>query len=145
MKILVVAVGRVKERAVRAAVDEYVGRIKHYAPFQEIEIEDGPPDAVAAAARRAAKNAMVVALDASGKGCSSRGFADLVERWASRGKGEIAFVIGGREGLSTSFLGEAAYVLSLSQMTLPHRLARLFLVEQIYRALTLLRGEPYGL
>ncbi|MBL9021885.1 MAG: 23S rRNA (pseudouridine(1915)-N(3))-methyltransferase RlmH [Myxococcales bacterium] len=145
MKILVVAVGRVKEREVRAAIDDYAGRIRHMRPFTEIEIDDGPGEAVAAAVRKAAKQALIVPLDASGAQRTSRGFADLVDRWSAQGKGEIAFAIGGREGLPKSLLGEAPFVLSLSQMTLPHRLARLFLVEQIYRALTLIRGEPYGM
>lgn len=145
MKITVVAVGRVKERALRETIDDYVGRIRHMRPFNEVEIEDGPAGAVAAAVRKAAKNALVIPLDASGSQRTSRGFADLVERWSSQGKGEIAFAIGGREGLPKPVLAEAPFVLSLSQMTLPHRLARLFLVEQIYRALTLIRGEPYGM
>ena len=145
MKIVVVAVGRVKEREVRAAIDDYARRIRHMRPFQEVEIDDGPPEVVVAAIRKAAKQALVVPLDASGSQRTSRGFADLVERWSSQGKGEIAFAIGGRDGLSKALLSESPFVLSLSQMTLPHRLARLFLVEQIYRALTLLRGEPSGM
>jgi 23S rRNA (pseudouridine1915-N3)-methyltransferase len=88
---------------------------------------------------------MLVPLDASGTACSSRGFADKLSRWGSQGKGDVAFAIGGREGLAKSLLDDATFVLSLSQMTLPHRLARLFLVEQIYRGMTLLRGEPYGM
>jgi 23S rRNA (pseudouridine1915-N3)-methyltransferase len=145
MRISVVAVGRVKERALRETIDDYVGRIRHMRPFTEVEIDDGPGDAVAAAVRKAAKQALVVPLDASGTERTSRGFADLIERWSAHGKGEIAFAIGGREGLPKTMLAQAPFVLSLSQMTLPHRLARLFLVEQIYRALTLIRGEPYGM
>ncbi len=145
MKIVVVAVGRVKERGLRAAVDDYVARIRHYVPFEEVEIDDGPPDKVVQAAKKAAKAALLVPLDASGTETTSRGFSDLISRWGSRGKGEMAFVIGGRDGLAKSMLDEAGYVLSLSKMTLPHRLARLFLVEQIYRGLTLSRGEPYGM
>ncbi|NUO50773.1 MAG: 23S rRNA (pseudouridine(1915)-N(3))-methyltransferase RlmH [Polyangiaceae bacterium] len=145
MKVVVVAVGRVKERGLRAAVDDYASRIKHYVGFEEIEIDDGPPDKVAAAVKKAAKAATLVPLDASGTECSSRAFADRLSRWGSQGKGDVAFAIGGKEGLSKALLAEAPYVLSLSQMTLPHRLARLFLVEQIYRGMTLLRGEPYGM
>jgi 23S rRNA (pseudouridine1915-N3)-methyltransferase len=145
MRIRVVAVGRVKERPMRAAIDEYVARIAHYAPFEEIELDDLPGAKLEAAVLKAAKGARLVPLDACGKQHTSRAFASLIERHGAQGKGEMAFVIGGREGLPRALLDAHGPILSLSEMTLPHRLARLVLVEQIYRGLTLLRGEPYGM
>jgi 23S rRNA (pseudouridine1915-N3)-methyltransferase len=145
VRIRVIAVGRVKERPMRAAIDEYVARIAHYAPFEEVEIEDLPAGKLEPVVARAAKGARLVPLDASGAQHSSHGFAKLIEKLGAQGKGEMAFVIGGREGLPKSMLEANGPVLSLSAMTLPHRLARLVLVEQIYRGLTILRGEPYGL
>lgn len=128
----------------RAAIDEYVARIRHYVSFEEIEIDDLAAEKVEPAAQRAAKAAVLVPLDASGTEHDSRGFSRLLERLGSHGKGDFAFVIGGRAGLPKTMLDGASHVLSLSKMTLPHRLARLVLCEQIYRGLTLLRGEPYG-
>jgi 23S rRNA (pseudouridine1915-N3)-methyltransferase len=70
--------------------------------------------------------------------------AKRVERWSSRGKGIVAFVIGGADGIPADLLSRADARLSLSTLTLPHRLARVVLAEQLYRAMTILRGEPYA-
>ena len=86
----------------------------------------------------------MVALDVGGQEVKSSEFARLVERWSTAGKGDIAFVLGGAEGLPGPLVSAAHCRLSLSRMTLPHRLARVLLYEQIYRALTILRGEPYA-
>ena len=145
MKILIVAVGKVKERPLRAMVDEYAGRIRRYTGLEEIELEDLPSAKLVPAMKRASGSAHLVALDMGGRDLDSFGFAREVERLGSSGKGEIAFLIGGKEGLPSSLKTEAAACLSLSRMTFPHRLARLMLVEQIYRAMTILRGKPYGL
>lgn len=145
MKISIVAVGRVKEKPMRAMIDEYVGRIRRYTAIDEIEIEDLPAAKLVPAMKRAADRAQIVALDMGGREHDSFGFAREVERLASTGKGDIAFLIGGKDGLPESLQKEAAARWSLSRMTFPHRLARLMLVEQIYRAMTILRGEPYGL
>ncbi|HET9932448.1 MAG TPA: 23S rRNA (pseudouridine(1915)-N(3))-methyltransferase RlmH, partial [Polyangiaceae bacterium] len=67
-----------------------------------------------------------------------------LERWLAQGKGVIAFAIGGAEGLPAEFSKRAQHRLSLSRLTLPHRLARLLLAEQLYRALSIARGEPYA-
>ncbi len=67
-----------------------------------------------------------------------------MERWTSRGKGSVAFVIGGAEGIPSELSKKADARLSLSRLTLPHRLARVVLLEQLYRSLSILRGEPYA-
>ncbi|HTJ82215.1 MAG TPA: 23S rRNA (pseudouridine(1915)-N(3))-methyltransferase RlmH [Polyangiaceae bacterium] len=144
MKFVVVAVGKVKEPPMRASIDDYLGRIRRYAKVEEVEIEDGPAPKLEAALLKAAGAATLVPLDSSGKEHDSRGFASFVEKLASTGKGDVAFLIGGKAGLGKPILDRGASVLSLSKMTFPHRLARLMLVEQLYRAMTLLRGEPYG-
>lgn len=145
MRLRVIAVGRVREKHVRQAIDDYAERIEHYVGLDEVEISDGSDDDVAQRAKKAAKDATIVALDSRGKEMDSHAFAGFVERLARVDKGEIAFVIGGKEGLGPKSLELAKHTLSLSQMTLPHRIARLFLMEQLYRAMTILRGEPYGL
>jgi 23S rRNA (pseudouridine1915-N3)-methyltransferase len=86
----------------------------------------------------------VVALDVGGQAMTSHGFARWLEARLRQGKGNIAFVIGGADGLPQPIRGRADQTLSLSTMTLPHRLARLFLAEQLYRAVTILRNEPYA-
>ena len=85
---------------------------------------------------------MLVALDERGKALSSRDFAAWIARQQQQGR-DLAFAIGGDEGLSDEVRTRAGLVLSLSAMTLPHRLARLVLMEQLYRAFSILRGEPY--
>ena len=84
-----------------------------------------------------------VALDESGRLLSSEGFARSLEKWSDSGSREIAFLLGGPYGLEEALKEEADFRLSLSPMTLAHGMARLLLLEQIYRAFTLLRGEPY--
>jgi 23S rRNA (pseudouridine1915-N3)-methyltransferase len=88
-------------------------------------------------------DATVIALDVKGKSWSSRALAKELERWASRGKGVVAFVIGGADGLPAELMARADARWSLSALTFPHRLARVIVAEQLYRALTIMRGEPY--
>lgn len=144
MKILVVAVGKVKDRPLREAIDEYVGRLRRYVAVDEIELPDGPPDRVRAGFEKATREANVVALEVEGQALGSEAFARVVERLGARGKGTIAFLIGGADGLPADVSRAALARISLSPLTFPHRLARLVLVEQIYRAMTILRGEPYA-
>lgn len=139
MKIVVLAHGKLKERALRELVDDYLGRIRRYARCEEIEVKDA-----AELARAVPKDALLVALEVSGDQVSSVGLSERLARWGAQGKGVVAFVIGGAEGLPSALSAQAAARLSLSSLTLPHRLARLILVEQLYRAFTIARGEPYA-
>lgn len=133
------AAGRLKEPPVRAVADDYAGRIARYVRFEEREARDD-----AALARLVPPGALLVALEVWGEQHSSEEFARLLEAWGRRGKGEIAFLIGGAEGLPPALSERAEHHLSLSRMTLPHRLARVVLLEQVYRALSIARGEPYA-
>jgi 23S rRNA (pseudouridine1915-N3)-methyltransferase len=144
MRIVVVAVGRVKDRALRGAIDEYLGRIRRYVPVDEIELADAPAAKLEPAFLKATSGATVIALEVNGRAPSSEVFAKELERNASRGKGVVAFLIGGADGLPPAISKAAHDRLSLSTLTFPHRLARLVLIEQLYRAMTLLRGEPYA-
>lgn len=144
MKLRVVAVGRVKERAMRDSIDEYLGRVRRYAPVEEIELADEAPAKLALQMRKHVAGAHLVALDMGGEERDSVGFARALEQLASTGKGDVAFVIGGKDGLPADIRREATKIWSLSRLTFPHRLARLVLVEQLYRAMTVLRGEPYA-
>lgn len=139
MKLTIVAVGRIREPALRAVMDDYLGRIRRYAACEEREVKSG--ERLSGAAPR---DAVRVALEVQGTQLGSEPFARQLELWASRGKGLVAFLIGGAEGIPTEVSQAADLRLSLSPMTLPHRLARVVLAEQLYRAMTLLRGEPYA-
>jgi 23S rRNA (pseudouridine1915-N3)-methyltransferase len=144
VRITVAAVGKVKDRPLREAIDEYLGRVRRYVAIDEIEIADGPPERVRAAFEKASREATAVALEVTGQSLTSEAFARLIERLGARGKGHITFLIGGADGLPPDLSAAAHVRLSLSPLTFPHRLARLVLVEQIYRACTILRGEPYA-
>lgn len=144
MRLVVVAVGRVKDRALRAALDEYLSRLRRYLPCDEVEIPDGPAPKVAQALVKATAGANVIALEVGGRVQTSEAFAAALERWGSRGKGVVAFLIGGADGLPPEVSAAADDRWSLSPLTFPHRLARLVLVEQLYRAMTILRNEPYA-
>lgn len=139
MKLTVVAVGKIRERDLRGVADEYVGRIRRYVRLDEVEVARD-----AALGRALPKGATIVALDPDGDALTSTAFARKVEAWGRRGKGDVAFVIGGAEGIPSELVRSADARLSLSKLTLPHRLARIVLLEQIYRAFTILRGEPYA-
>jgi 23S rRNA (pseudouridine1915-N3)-methyltransferase len=139
VKLRVVTVGRLREPALRALADDYLGRIRRYVRCDEVEVKERRELGGALSS-----GATVVALDVGGEEVKSSEFARLIERWSRAGKGDIAFVLGGAEGLPRPLVSAAQYRLSLSRLTLPHRLARVILYEQIYRAFTILRGEPYA-
>lgn len=144
MKIVIVAVGRVKDRPVRAALDEYLGRVRRYSAVEEIEIADAPAARLSPQFAKHTAEATVIALEVTGKALGSEQFAAGIEKAAARNKGIVAFLIGGADGLPPDVSRAAHERWSLSALTFPHRLARLVLVEQIYRAMTILRGEPYA-
>ena len=140
-----IAVGKIKERGERAWIDDYAKRIGRYAGYREQELKDGSTTEVAERLRRAIPaRAKVVALEVEGKAMSSAELARFVGQCEDGAVGALVFLVGGAYGLPHA-ISQAAHVrLSLSAMTLPHRLARVLLVEQIYRAFTILRGEPYS-
>ncbi|MCS6857009.1 MAG: 23S rRNA (pseudouridine(1915)-N(3))-methyltransferase RlmH [Sandaracinaceae bacterium] len=144
MRLLVIAIGRAKEPELRAMLEEYAKRIRRYARFEEIEIEDGPEEAVARKVKRHWSSwGYRVALEIDGRMMDSRAFAEFMMRLELGAKGAM-FLIGGAYGLPRELAEAADLRLSLSPMTFPHRIARLLLYEQIYRAFSMLRGEPYA-
>lgn len=129
----------------RAVLDDYLGRISRYAKLEEIEIKDGPVDQVRARFERALDpRGKTLALEVEGQAWSSHRLADLVGECELTSVPSVTFLIGGSYGLPPELSRAADVQLSLSKMTLPHRLARVVLAEQIYRAFTILRGEPYS-
>jgi 23S rRNA (pseudouridine1915-N3)-methyltransferase len=137
MHYRIVAVGRVRDAALRAACDEYLGRLRHYARVEEQEVKDE-----ARALGAIPEGTRLVALSRTGEQWTSGQLADWTGRWEMEGR-DVAFAIGGAEGLPAHLLGKAEQVWSLSRLTFPHELARVLLYEQLYRAYTIRRGEPY--
>lgn len=145
MKLHVVSVGKLKDAGSRALAADYAQRIGRYAPLREVEIKDAGEAEVAARFQKALPGrGRVVALEVEGRAYSSQDLADYFERCNQGAVSDLSFVIGGAYGLPHALSKAADLQLSLSRMTLPHRLARVLLLEQIYRAFTILRGEPYS-
>ncbi len=144
VRVRIVAVGRLKEAHYREAVADYLDRLRHYAKADVIEVDDGPEAKVETALRKATlPRSRVVALTIAGRARSSEELAAWFEERA-RAAEDVTFLIGGADGLPTELVRkDCQEQLSLSRMTLPHRLARLVLVEQTYRAMTIRKGEPY--
>lgn len=144
MKLHIVAVGKVKEAYFRAAVDEYIKRIRRSLSIVETELrEENTSQLVASIQKALPKRSYVIALTINGSAYSSEGFARWLEKSLERSI-DLVFLIGGADGVPEEILKNVVHEeLSLSKMTLPHRLARVVFVEQLYRAMTILRNEPY--
>jgi 23S rRNA (pseudouridine1915-N3)-methyltransferase len=152
VRIALVAVGRLKERFWRDAAEEYLKRLGPYATVRVSEVDDrdsGRDEARALAEegadvlRAIPQGAHVISLEIGGRQLSSEALAARLGALALDGRSSVAFVIGGSVGLSGEVLARADERLSLGPMTLPHNLARVVLLEQIYRAFRINRGEPY--
>jgi 23S rRNA (pseudouridine1915-N3)-methyltransferase len=144
VRLKLVSVGRERSDPAAPLVADYAARIRKFVPLEDVVLKLEAPDRVADRMRReTAKAGLVVALDERGEQIDSRALAALVGGWMNRGLEEIALVIGGPDGLPPRIREEAGLLLGLSRLTLPHRLARLVLVEQLYRALAILRNVPY--
>ena len=153
MHMTLIAVGRSRSGPLRDIYDHYAGRLGR-GPLGALalkEVEERRPLSPEELKRREAelllgaapKGARLVALDEAGKVMTSAGFAGLLGRWRDEGVRDIAFLVGGAEGLDGSVPEAAALTLSLGPMTWPHLLARALLAEQLYRAQSILTGHPY--
>lgn len=157
MNIQIITVGKLKETYLVQGIAEYVKRLGPYAKVQIVEVPDEKaPESMSAAEEVQVKqreserilaklhtDAYVVALAIDGKPLSSEELARQVQDLATYGRSHVAFVIGGSLGLAPEVLARADLKLSFGRMTLPHQLMRLVLVEQVYRAFKIMRGEPY--
>ena len=137
MRYRVVAVGRMKDAALRAACDEYLDRLRHYAKVEEREVKDE-----ARILGAIPEGSRLVALSRQGEECTSGELAEWTERWELDGR-DITLAIGGADALPSEVLRRGERVWSLSRLTLPHELARVVVYEQLYRAYTIRRREPY--
>lgn len=157
MKITVICVGKVKERFYRDALAEYEKRLSRYCKLEFIEVADEKtPDGAGAnleeqikekeaqrILERLREDMFVCTLEIEGKSFSSEGLAGWLEKLTVSGTSHIAFVIGGSLGLHESVKQRSNMALSFSDMTFPHQLMRVILLEQIYRCFRIINGEPY--
>lgn len=153
MRVHVCAVGRLRAGPERALTDDYytrfdrTGRPLGLGPVAEIEVEDKKNLGMAAEAilldRVIPTGALVVAMDERGKVMTSPDFAAQLARWRDGGRQDLAFVIGGADGIDSSLRARADFALSFGAMVWPHMLVRVMLAEQLYRAATILGGGPY--
>jgi 23S rRNA (pseudouridine1915-N3)-methyltransferase len=150
VKISVLAVGKLKEEFYREGCSFYLSRLRPFCPVEMVEgaKERGESESDREAAYgglrpRFAKAQLRVALDLRGKAMDSTALARFLGRALDRGTGAAAFLVGGPSGLPKAALADATDLLSLSPMTLPHQMARMVLLEQLYRGFSILRGGPY--
>jgi 23S rRNA (pseudouridine1915-N3)-methyltransferase len=127
-----------RDRHMAALCDDYLQRARRHVPIEIVEVDDD-----AALARRLPARGEIIALEPGGDAWTTEELAAHLERQMLHGAQAVAFVIGGALGLPKDVVKKASRRLSLSNLTLPHRLARVVLCEQLYRAMTIIRGEPY--
>ena len=153
MQIIIISVGKIKERYWQEAINEYIKRLRPYSKIKFIEIAEEKFRRVTERRRITTKEgkkilkvipqeAMVIALDKVGLSFTSEKWAEKLREWSQFGQ-KIVFIIGGPLGLSSEVLNKAQITVSLSQMTFTHQMSRVILLEQIYRGLTILRGVVY--
>jgi 23S rRNA (pseudouridine1915-N3)-methyltransferase len=154
MKIQLICVGKTERAYLKEGESEYLKRLKHYCNFEKIEIselknakklsedqikmEEGK-----LILSKVDRSAQLILLDENGKSFSSVGFSKFLQKKFNQGGKSIVFVVGGAYGFSPELYARASGKISLSEMTFSHQMVRLFFIEQVYRALTILKGEPY--
>ncbi len=136
MELRIIAVGKLKPAGLAEFEDEFIKRMRRSFPLEVVTVKD-------TAALLAKAQRPYVVLDERGTQVGSRDLADWVADWQQRGTKRVDFLIGDAHGFADAHRVDADRVLSLSNLTLPHRLARILLVEQLYRATTILSGHPY--
>jgi len=142
MKISVIAVGKMKDRAQKALYDDYAARISPAPALIELSQTDKAKEARDILAK-IDPDAFTVVLDERGRELSSTQFADVMQIAMNNGKSHLQAVIGGADGLDESVRTRADLVLAFGRLTWPHMLARIMLLEQLYRARQILAGHPY--
>ncbi|MFC4736267.1 23S rRNA (pseudouridine(1915)-N(3))-methyltransferase RlmH [Bacillus daqingensis] len=157
MQITIISVGKLKEKYLKQGIAEFEKRLSAYCKLQLVEVSDEQaPETMSEKEIEQVKEKegerilqkikpghYVYALDLGGKQRTSEAFANELEKLSIHGKSQIAFVIGGSNGLSESVLKRADASISFSKMTFPHQLMKLILIEQVYRAFRIMKGEPY--
>ena len=157
MNITLITVGKIKEKYLRDAIDEYAKRLSRYCKMEIIELpNEKTPDNASEKEELQIKekegknilskikeNAYVIAMDLKGNHITSEKFAAMIDSLGIEGNSNLVFIIGGSLGLSQEVINRANYKLCFSKMTFPHQLFRVMLLEQIYRGYRIIKGEPY--
>lgn len=138
MKLKIIAEGKMKSSPVRELAGDYASRIKHYFPFERHEVKDE-----SAALKMIEKNDFLIVCDEQGQQKSSTELAKYLSNCQQRRIKRLVFYIGGPTGVGEELKRRANHLLALSRMTFPHEMAQSILLEQIYRACTILKGEAY--
>lgn len=157
MNITIISVGKIKEKYLKSAINEYSKRLSRYCKLKLIEVTDEKaPENLsqtemdnikdkegAGILKNIKEGAYIIALDIKGKMISSEELAKKLDTLGIQGKSNVVFIIGGSLGLSKNILNRADFKLSFSPMTFPHQLMKVILLEQVYRGFRINRGEPY--
>lgn len=154
MKITLLAIAKTEEAYLKEGIAKYLNRLKHYINFKMLEIPDLKNNKHLTEKQQKNKEAelllkqinnqdVVILLDEKGKQWNSIAFSEFINKKMVAGTGHLIFVIGGPYGFDESLYQRANGLLSLSEMTFSHQMIRLFFVEQLYRAFSILKGEPY--
>ncbi|MDP4094052.1 MAG: 23S rRNA (pseudouridine(1915)-N(3))-methyltransferase RlmH [Bacillota bacterium] len=157
MKITIAAVGKLKEKYLKDGIGEYSKRLSRFCDLEFIEVEDeqAPENLSEAGSKQVKKkeaerllkrikdSSFIIVMDVKGEKLGSEKFAARLESLFVSGVSHITFVIGGSLGVDEELLNKAGFKLSLSDMTFPHQLTRLILLEQIYRGFKIINGETY--
>ena len=154
MKVTLLVIGKTDDKLLKELIDKYHKKLNHYARFSYIEILDPSrrksisiDDQKEYEAQKIEslldKQSRLILLDENGKAFSSRSFSSFIENLGLQGNSNLTFVIGGPYGFSESLKAKAHLLISLSKMTFTHQMVRLIFSEQLYRAFSIIRGEPY--
>lgn len=154
MKIILLTIGKTKNTALQQLEIDYEGRIKHYCQFEHINLSDvkrskhtSPEELKKIEAEAFFKiisaSDLVFLLDEKGKSYTSRGFSEFLQKQMNSGQKRLIFIVGGAFGFSEEMYSKCNGKISLSAMTFSHEMIRTFILEQIYRGFSILKGEPY--
>lgn len=151
MKIKIAWIGKTKEPAIQALTEEYLKRTSRYAPTEGVALRDeaallemsGRVLSSKIGSIKAAARSTLVLLDSHGKEFTSEQFSKFLSDYQDRNSLPLIFAIGGADGFSEETKAAAQHTISLGKMTLAHELARVVLLEQLYRAFTIMKGHPY--
>ncbi len=154
MKITFLVTGKTEESYLKTGIDKYLSRLKHYVPFKLVELPELKDTKSKSEEQQKSAEAelilkqldptdYLVLLDEAGKSLSSVGFANFFEKKQLANTRHLVFLVGGPYGFDKTIYERAAEKISLSAMTFSHQMVRLFFIEQVYRAFTIMKREPY--
>ena len=145
VKLTIAWIGKTKSPAIQSQTEEYLKRLRQYADVEGVALKDEPALLKLCGRDGRSTNRRLVLLDSRGKQLSSEELADFIREHQARNPVPLVFAIGAANGFGEDLCRQADFVLSIGKMTLAHELARVVLLEQVYRAFTIVKGHPYHL